>query len=367
MASGPQDARPQRTVTDDSLRAERESSDAEAALQGRVEERADRVVDRARERADAVLGAARDQADGREAVARTAVEEATLAAGRTLEDEILERERAEADERLRRERAERARVLAILRPLQRQRTDRDLLTERTRSDDQLAHRDDFLGMVSHDLRNLLCAIVMEASELSELASASAEGRRTATGLKRVELYAARMSGLIGDLVDIVSIDAGKLSVQPTRQDAAAILLETVETYLPAASEKGISLLCVTPDTALPAYCDSGRVLQILTNLVSNALKFTARGGSIVIRGERAADGLTVSVSDTGIGIPAEQLERVFERFWQVGKDDRRGLGLGLNISRWIVEAHGGKIWAESVPGSGSTLRFTLPDEVAPAT
>lgn len=366
MSSVSQDARPGRAVTDDSLRAERESSDAEsAALQGRVEERADRVVGQARERADAVLDVARGQADDRGSVARTAVEEATLAAGRTLEDELLERERAAADESLRRERAERARILAILRPLQREKTDRDLLTERRGADAQLAHRDDFLGMVSHDLRNLLCALVMEASDLSEKASDSDEGRRTVLGMKRVELYAARMNGLIGDLIDIVSIDAGKISLRPTRQDATALLLETVETYLPAAMVKGVSLHCETCEPDLPVSCDSGRVLQVLANLVSNALKFTARGGAIRMRADRSADELTFSVSDTGIGMSPSQLERIFERFWQVGKDDRRGLGLGLNICRWIVETHGGKIWAESVPGRGSTLRFTLPDVVVP--
>jgi signal transduction histidine kinase len=99
------------------------------------------------------------------------------------------------------------------------------------------------------------------------------------------------------------------------------------------------------------------------DLITNSIKFTASGGSIVLRAERARDQLRFSIRDTGSGIPADKLEAIFERFWQVGKNDRRGVGLGLYISRCIVEAHGGRIWAESTLGVGSTLCFTLP--VAP--
>lgn len=99
---------------------------------------------------------------------------------------------------------------------------------------------------------------------------------------------------------------------------------------------------------------------MFANVIANAIKFTSRGGSIRVRGECAGDGLRFSITDTGSGIPGNMLEAIFERFWQVGKDDRRGVGLGLYISRCIVEAHGGKIWAESTLGEGSRLCFTLP-------
>jgi signal transduction histidine kinase len=99
---------------------------------------------------------------------------------------------------------------------------------------------------------------------------------------------------------------------------------------------------------------------VLANILANAIKFTSQGGRIRVRGEGAGDELRFSISDTGSGMPGNVLEAIFERFWQVGKNDRRGVGLGLYISRCIVEAHGGRIWAESQLGEGSRLCFTLP-------
>jgi signal transduction histidine kinase len=234
-----------------------------------------------------------------------------------------------------------------------------LLTERIRSDDALAHRDDFMGMVSHDLRNLLQSVFLSATVLTEEASASDEGRRTVAGMKRIQRYVARMNGLIGDLVDVVSIDAGKLAIRPRRGDAVALLTEAAGAFALAASEKGISLELETVEPTLMAEFDHDRMLQVLANLITNAIKFTPQGGRIVVRGERAGDALHVSVRDTGTGIPGDMLEAVFERFWQVGKNDRRGLGLGLYISKCIVDAHGGRIWIESKLGEGATFYFTM--------
>ena len=107
------------------------------------------------------------------------------------------------------------------------------------------------------------------------------------------------------------------------------------------------------------------MLQVLANTIANAIKFTSPGGGIRVRGTCAGGELHVSISDTGSGIPGDMLEAIFQRFWQVGKDDRKGVGLGLYISRCIVEAHGGKIWAESKLGEGSTLFFTLPGQSSP--
>ncbi len=237
---------------------------------------------------------------------------------------------------------------------------RNLLRLKASADEALARRDDSMGMVSHDLRNLLNGIVMSAVMLSDDASDSEEGRRTVAGAKRIQGYAASMNRIIGDLVDVVSIDAGKLALQPERRDAAALLAEAAETGAHAASAKGISLGSATVESALIAHFDRERMLQVLANLISNALKFTERGGAITIRGERTGDELRLSVSDTGMGLPSDMLEAVFERFSQVGGGDRKGLGLGLYISRCIVESHGGRIWAESKPGQGSTFLFTIP-------
>ncbi len=359
-------SRSERAQTDESLRNERANTDrALAEKLAAIEEDADMVVERARRNADAVLTTARDRADQKlteaEAEAETQSQASdTIAKERTMEDEILQRERATADESLRREREEHASALARLLPLEREKTDRHLLTERARSDNALLNRDDFLGIVSHDLRNLLGGIVLSVAHIAAKAPDTEEGKQTVAGMKRIQRYAARMNRLIGDLGDVASIDAGKLAVLPERGDLAELVAEAVETFQPAASEKGVSLESEILGHSLAADFDPARMLQVLANLITNALKFTSSGGKIRIRGERAGGELCVCVSDTGTGIPESMLEAVFERFWQVGKNDRRGMGLGLYISKNIIESHGGRIWVESKPGEGSRFYFTLP-------
>jgi signal transduction histidine kinase len=174
-----------------------------------------------------------------------------------------------------------------------------------------------------------------------------------------------MNRLIGDLLDVTSIEAGRLTVVPEVHDAKALVRESLEAFQPAASAKGLSLHSTSPDSSLPATFDHDRILQVLANLVSNAIKFTGDGGSISIGLEPDGDEVRFSVSDTGTGIASDHLRVIFERFWQVTQGDRRGLGLGLFISKCLVEAHGGRIWAESEIGKGSTFRFTLPGAPPP--
>jgi signal transduction histidine kinase len=354
-----------REKTDESLRTERRNTDnAMTERRADIEKDADALVGLARDQADAVLDTARDRADQElDSAERGAQERAAIVTERAQQDAVLEDERAIADEALRRERVEHSRILALLLPLERETTDRHLLIERARSDDRLGRRDDFMGMVSHDLRNLLCAVVMEATMLSDQASESEEGRRTVAGMNRLQQYAARMNRLIGDLIDIVSIDAGKLSLRPESCDADVLIAEAVGAFAASASQKGMFLGSETVGSILKADFDHQRMLQVLANLISNALKFSPRGGKVTVRADRAGDELHFSVSDTGMGIPAGMLEAVFERFWQVGKGDQRGLGLGLYISKCIVEAHGGRIWVESRLGEGSSFHFTIPSAV----
>ena len=354
--------RPERDRTDESLRTERENTDrAMAEQRADREEKADELVESARERADATLDAARGKAD-------RDLESATSGAGapevlveeRALEDQVLEDERTSADALVEREREELARTLAALLPLEREATDRYLLTERARSDDALAHRDDFLGMVSHDLRNLLSGIVVNATLIAERAPGTDEGRDAVAATSRIQRYAARMNRLIGDLVDVASIDAGRLAVVPAPGDIGALLGEAVAAFSQTALDHGIHLEHDDAGVPLPADFDHDRMLQVLANLLGNAVKFTPRGGRILVAAERQEGVLSLSVSDTGPGIPGEDLLRVFERFWQGNAGDRRGTGLGLYISRSIVEAHGGRIWAESAAGQGSTFHVRLP-------
>lgn len=360
---------PERGKTDESLRTEREQTDAAvAAKQAEIARHADAVVELARETADQVLSVARENADAVLDTARDRAEEmldreasrvapdAVVAGERTVADETLHREREDADATLRREREKHARALRRFLPLEREATDRYLLSERIRSDDALANRDDFLAIVTHDLRDLVGGVIMSAALLSKTATGHGEGAE----VKRIERYAARMNRLIGDLMDIASIDAGKLRVTLATGDLAPLMAELADTFGAAASAKSVSIAARVEAAPLVATFDHDRILQVLANLISNSLKFTPQGGKITIRGEREAGMVRLTVLDTGSGIPEDALERIFERFSQVGKTDRRGLGLGLYISRCIVEAHGGKIWAKSPAGGGTEICFTLP-------
>lgn len=347
-----------RDRTDESLRTERERVDRAVAERRSAEQReADAVLARARENADAILETARVDADGR--LPPTAGVATTLAETRATEDEVLREERAAADAALEHERAEGSRALARLFPLEREKTDRHLLTERERADDAVARRDDFLGIVSHDLRNLLGGIVLSADLLSGAADSDHSAAQAAVGGKRILRYAARMNRLIGDLLDVASIEAGTLSMKKDPGDMREVVAEAADTFRAAVEAKGLALEVVLPDEPVEAEGDRGRLLQVLANLTSNAMKFTD-AGTITLSCERAGDQVRFAVRDTGIGISDAMCESVFERFWQVGKDDRRGVGLGLYISRSIVAAHGGEITVESQLGKGSSFSFTIP-------
>ncbi|MEX2273860.1 MAG: HAMP domain-containing sensor histidine kinase [Vicinamibacterales bacterium] len=352
----------ERGLTDESLRTEREKTDAALAeTQAAVEKHADAVIQHARETADAVLIEARQKADDH--LDDTAAPQAARNAvtdERAREDEALHDERAKADDSLEREREETNQALLKLLPLERVKTDRYLLTERVRSDDALANRDDFLGIVSHDLRNLLGGIVMSASLMAKEADAHNQGKQVLLGTARIQRYAARMNRLIGDLLDVASIDAGKLSVTKAPGDLALLVTEAVEMFHADAVLKHITLDARMPAGPMVAPFDHDRMLQVLANLLSNAIKFTAERGRVRVSAACTGEGAQISIADSGTGIPAKMLEAIFKRFWQVAENDARGLGLGLYISRSIVEAHGGTIRVESEPGQGSTFTIALP-------
>jgi signal transduction histidine kinase len=352
---------PDRDQTDDSLREERTKSDM-AVADGRdaVAELADDVLRRARDEADAVLVTARDEADERlensDAPPNAVV---AVARERVIEDAALKQERLSADEALQLERLETARVLKRLLPEEREQTDKFLYSERVRSDAAVANRDDFLGMVSHDLRNLLGAIVMSSGVIARTIEASPAGKQILAESDRIQRNAARMNRLIGDLIDVVSIDAGRLAVVPVADDLTAVISEAVEAFGDSAAVKNIRIDAPVGGPAMALF-DHARVFQVFANLLVNAIKFTPRGGSITIGCEPAQDKWVCSVRDTGSGIPETHLQSVFERFGQVDAGDRRGLGLGLFISRCIIEAHGGAIKAESALGHGTCVSFTVP-------
>lgn len=349
----------ERGDTDQSLRTERAKTDDEIVSRNeRSDTAADRIVEKARARADAVLAEERHKA---EVKSPRAADAGATDRARVIEDRAVAEERRSADRELSDERDEGRRAIANLLRLERERTDRHLGIERNRSDNAVATRDEFLGMVSHDLRTLLGGIAFDAATLLRDTPDDDHGRKTTRIGEHIQRYVARMSRLVGDLLDIVSIEAGKLHVEAADHDVVRLLRETVEAFQPLAAAKGIAFTTRLAKQSLLAKLDHERVLQVLANLVSNAIRFTSEGGTIAVEVEPLGDEVRFSVIDTGSGIPANLLEAVFERFWQSDqKIQHQGLGLGLFISRCIVEAHGGRIWAESDVGKGSTFRFTLP-------
>ncbi|HEU4455699.1 MAG TPA: PAS domain S-box protein [Longimicrobium sp.] len=218
-------------------------------------------------------------------------------------------------------------------------------------------RDEVLGIVAHDLRSPLSAISMYTHLLMENAAPGAAERSWLDGIGRCS---EQMGHLIRDLLDAAALEAGRLSLEPCAVGPGALLRETAEEFQARAAARELRLVVdAAPD--LPSVLgDPHRVLQVLGNLLGNAVKFTAPGGRIVLRAASVPEGVELSVADTGSGIPPENLARVFDRFWQARSTRRAGAGLGLAIARGIVEAHGGRIRAESEPGVGSTFSFTLP-------
>lgn len=344
----------EREQTDESLRLERDRADR--ALDDEVseaDETADAVISRARARADALLAAARRKTDQ-----TSSGDQPTdaLKTSRAMEDRILQRERVTADDVLQRERSEHVTLLSQ----ERQATDHDLSHERARSDKALTMRDDFMGIVSHDLLNLLNAMVGVSSLIEEEVAQEDHVERVVGHARRVQRSGARMRRLVGDLVDVASIEAGVLAVTRAVGDPTDVVTEAVEIFQAEASGRGISLTAEIVPRVPSVPFDAARILQVLCNLLSNALKFTPAQGSVVVRLEHVDENVVCCVSDTGEGIPDDKLEAVFDRFVQLTKNDRRGVGLGLFISKCIVQGHGGRIWVDNRTGSGSTFCFSLP-------
>jgi signal transduction histidine kinase len=346
----------ERQQTDDSLRTERKKVDRsfEEELSA-VDETADAVISRARQRADEVLATAREKTDRRSATRKPGAQSTKdVRSLRGLEDSTLRQERADADEVVRVERAEHI----AMHSSERAETDKDLFSERARTDRALAMRDEFLGVVSHELRSQLNAVILFATLIEQEVTEDDHVEKVVVHAQRTQRAGARMDRLIGDLIDVASIEAGTLAVRRELLDAAEIVEEAVQTFQARAALGEISLTSQIVQPLPPAAIDPARILQVLINLLSNALKFTPPKGRVVLRAERVGEDLRFSVSDSGAGIPADKLEAVFERFVQIDAD-RRGLGLGLYISKCIVQGHGGRIWVESTLGKGSTFCFTV--------
>lgn len=216
-------------------------------------------------------------------------------------------------------------------------------------------RDDMIAVVSHDLRNPLQSISSAAAVL-QLDSST---ERRSSSVAAVRIATEQMDRLLQDLLDITQIDAGQLFVKRERTEVAFLVSEARTMFHQLAKERSIRLDCSIGVGLPPVSVDRGRILQVLSNFLGNALKFVPSGGTIDLSVTEERGRVRVAVTDTGPGIDEENLARVFDRFWRADRRRDRGAGLGLAVAKGIVEAHGGHIGVDSVKGQGSTFWFLL--------
>ena len=237
----------------------------------------------------------------------------------------------------------------------------DLEKQVAREQRAVRARDDLVAVVSHDLKNPLNVIQMQSVLLRKVAGADVDERssRLRASLDRIQRSVGHMDALIHDLLDLARIEAGRFVVQRQAESIQEMLEEALIILRPLAEAKGVALHEDAADD-VKVLADRERVFQVLSNLVGNAIKFTPSGGRIVLRANTDRDYALFTVTDTGPGLAPEQLSEVFNRYWQASKTGREGAGLGLYIAKGIVEAHGGRMWAERAQEGGATFKFTLP-------
>lgn len=216
-------------------------------------------------------------------------------------------------------------------------------------------RDEVLATVSHDLKNPIGTIFTSASLLLDMPLPPDARQRQLEIIRRT---AGRMNRLIQDLLDVSRMEAGGFTIETEPIDVRMLMAEARDMLGTLAAPKGIRTDVRQPPHRLLVDADRDRVLQVLSNLIGNAVKFTPENGTVSIRATEAGDTVEFSIADTGTGIREEDLPHIFERFWQSG--EAGGSGLGLAIARGIVTAHGGSIGAENREEGGALFRFTLP-------
>jgi signal transduction histidine kinase len=234
--------------------------------------------------------------------------------------------------------------------------------ERMRSerDDADRARRNLIASVSHDLRTPLTSLRLLVEAIGD--GVVAGPADTADALRRARGYVTTLSTLVDDLFELARLEAGDISWTLSQVGVAELIDETVEAFRPLAEQKGLMLTESVPSNVAPLRGNPEKLQRVLYNLVQNAVRHTPQDGTVSLRAEGDAGFVRIEVADDGEGIPPEQAEQVFERFFRGGDGARNGTGagLGLSISRAIVEAHGGRIWVEPREGRGSRVIFTVP-------
>ena len=220
-------------------------------------------------------------------------------------------------------------------------------------------RRDFISNISHELRTPLASLKALTETLRD--GALEDTLAASRFLGRIETEVDALTQMAAELLELSRIESGQVPLQRKTVPAAALLLSAAERMHAQVERAGLVLRLDSAQDITEVWADPPRLEQVLVNLIHNAVKFTPPGGEVVLAAQTESDFVRFSVRDSGVGIPAEDLERIFERFY---KADRArsggGTGLGLSIARHLVEAHGGRIWAESAEGQGSTFYFTIP-------
>lgn len=384
MTHGKEPSRNLRGKTDKSLEKERHTTDAHLdRKKANVERATTKSIHAGRVSADAIRDVKRAQSDAARSSRRRAHPERKTA---ELDDQLLARERSTADavqleerqkeDKLReKERFQKRLIAEAMLDLERKETDTHLSAERSSLDmdsivstasldktkSDLVTRDHFVAVVSHDLRSPLNAVSLSSGILRKgLTSGMAKPADLLRCVDMIERNVAQMDRLISDLLDVERMANGKLSLKPAKVDICSLLRNCKELFAPVVASKKFTMTIETCPEPVFALVDQDRILQVLSNLIGNALKFTPQGGTIKLFTEKSRKHIRVFVADNGPGIPPNRQKEIFERFSQLRLTDRRGLGLGLFISKWIVEAHGGRILVSSKKGQGCTFSFTLP-------
>ncbi len=371
----------ERKQTDDSLTIERGKTD-ESFISGRgnTHVNTDELISRNRIAADQDRIEQRNQADSKRIKNTNASEmDYALVDQRKSEDTAIVAARLNMDEALVNERAEKERLMTKLVVQEREATDKNLLGERNITDIEtertaglfaveheahlvtqtaLTTHEEFIAIVSHDLRNPIGAILSSTEIILENSKEISEDTKSLVQL--IKRNAETSLRLISDILDMERIVEGKVQLQLAQNCLDDLIYDTVESYKHVAIAKKILFKTSSTLSSTLIVCDKDRVGQILSNLIGNALKFTPVGGAVTIETQVNSTETIVSISDSGPGIPGDQQDRIFERFAQIKNKERSGIGLGLYISKTLVESHKGKIGVNSTLGAGSTFWFTLP-------
>ncbi|WP_175414151.1 sensor histidine kinase [Agrococcus sp. SGAir0287] len=231
----------------------------------------------------------------------------------------------------------------------------------TQAHDAARLKDEFVGTVSHELRTPLSSVLGYLELLRDDEAGLSDTQRHYVAV--AERNANRLLGLVGDLLFVAQVDAGRFPMQPTRVDLTSIVRASAESALPQSSARDVAIVVDVHASHACVHGDATRLAQAVDNLVSNAVKFTPKGGTVTLDLRRDGDDALLAVVDTGMGIPADEMQRLFTRFFRSTTATRqavKGVGLGLTITRAIVEAHGGRLSAHSEEGVGTTFEMRLP-------